>query len=455
LKTTSEPLSHSAKQKSASTRAIKKVGLFSFVFVMYSYNTAGPFGLEDQVRTSGPGMALIYQLLIPFFWCIPISLVAAELTTAMPVEGGFYRWTRAAFGDFWGFLAGWWNWCASFLLGALYAVLFTDYVAYYFPQLTGWRHFLVAVSVIAVISYVNVRGIRLVGRVATVLELGILAVVLIMCVMSARMWHYNPFLPVIPPHKPVFQVFGIGLALGLWLYAGYEQVSSVAEEVEDPQRNYPRALAWVVPLSMATYVLPTACALAALGDWEKWNTGYFSQAATLIGGPLLGLAMTAAAAVMNLAILNSTILATTRMPSSMAEDGYLSPYLARIHPRYGTPWIAILLSAGIYCLLASHSVTQLISVYIWLRIATSVLTVLSAWQLRRTRPDLRRTFRIPWGRAGLAYAVIAPLLMSGVAMIASDKFALKWGPVALLLGPGAYFLFRRRKDDQLIQSSTL
>ena len=439
----------------ASARAIKKVGLFSFVFVMYSYTTAGPFGLEDQVRTAGPGMALIYQLLIPFFWCIPISLVAAELTTAMPVQGGFYRWTREAFGDFWGFLAGWWNWCASFLLGALYAVLFTDYLAFYFPQLTGWRHFLVAVSVIAVIGYINMRGIRLVGKVATVLELGILLTVLVMCIMSVRMWHHNPFLPVIPPHKPVFQVFGVGFALGLWLYAGYEQVSSVAQEVEDPQRSYPRALAWVVPLSMLTYLLPTACALAALGDWEKWGTGYFSQAATLIGGPGLGFAITAAAAVMNLSILNSTILTTTRMPSSMAEDGYLSSSLARIHPKFCTPWIAIMLSAAIYCLLAWHSVTQLISVYIWLRIATSVLTVLSAWQLRRKRPDLPRTFRIPWGNKGLAYAVVAPLLMSGVAMIASDEFALRWGPVALLLGPLAYFLFRRKKNDQLIQSSTL
>jgi amino acid transporter len=442
----------SPDRKSAAVQAIKKVGLFSFVFVMYSYTTAGPFGLEDQVRTAGPGIALIYQLLIPFFWCIPISLVAAELTTAMPVQGGFYRWTREAFGDFWGFLAGWWNWCASFLLGALYAVLFTDYLAFYFPQLTGWRHFLVAVSVIAVIGYINVRGIRLVGRVATVLELGILLTVLVMCIMSVRMWHHNPFLPVIPPHKSVFQVFGVGFALGLWLYAGYEQVSSVAQEVEDPQRSYPRALAWVVPLSMLTYLLPTACALAALGDWEKWGTGYFSQAATLIGGPGLGFAITAAAAIMNLSILNSTILTTTRMPSSMAEDGYLSPWLARIHPRFGTPWIAIMLSAALYCLLAWHSVTQLISVYIWLRIATSVLTVLSAWQLRRKRPDLQRTFRIPWGRTGLAYAVFAPLLMSGVAMIASDEFALRWGPVVLLLGPLAYFLFRRKKDDHLIQS---
>src|SRR5713101_5676910 len=156
---------------SATKSAVRKASLFYLVFVMFSYTTGAPFGLEDMVTTSGPGMTLIYLLVLPFFWCIPVSLVSAELTTAMPVEGGFYRWTRAAFGDFWGFLAGWWNWCASFLLGALYAVLFTDYLAFYFPQLTGWRHFLVAVSVIAMIGYVNVRGIRLVGRVATILEL--------------------------------------------------------------------------------------------------------------------------------------------------------------------------------------------------------------------------------------------------------------------------------------------
>ncbi len=79
---------------------IRRASLFYFVFVMYSYTTAGPFGLEGVVVASGPGMALIYDLVLPFFWSIPMSLVSAELTTAMPVEGGFYRWVRAAFGDF-------------------------------------------------------------------------------------------------------------------------------------------------------------------------------------------------------------------------------------------------------------------------------------------------------------------------------------------------------------------
>ena len=422
-----------------------KAGILSFVFVMYSYTTAGPFGLEDMVTTSGPGMTLLYHLLIPFFWCIPISLVAAELTTAMPVEGGFYRWSRVAFGDFWGFLAGWWNWCASFLLGASSAVLFTDYLKqYFFPQITRWEHYVVCVAIIGIIAYVNVRGIAMVGRVATVIEIAILLPVAALCLMSVRMWHHNPFVPLIPPHKPMFQVFGVGLALGIWLYSGYEQLSTVAEEVEDPQRNYPRALAWVIPLSIATYFVPTACALAALGNWQQWTTGYFSDAARLIGGTGLGFAITIAAAITSIALLNSTVLTTTRMPFAMAEDGYLSPFLSRRHPIFGTPWMAILLSTAIYCGLAWVSFTQLIAVYAWLRIATSILTVLSAWQLRRTRPEMPRAFRIPGGKGGLAYAVAAPIAMSAVALLASDRFGLIWGPVVLLFGIAAYGAFRRR-----------
>lgn len=429
---------------------------------MFSYNTAGPFGLEEQVSTSGPGMSLLYQFLIPFFWCIPVSLVAAELTTAMPVEGGFYRWTRAAFGDFWGFLAGWWNWSASFLLGAAYAVLFTNYVAPCLPHMSDSQRYLMGVAAIVVIAYVNVRGIRVVGTLATVLELSVLGAVLLMCIMSVHKWHLNPFVPFIPPGRPIYQVFGVGFSLGLWLYAGYEQLSSVAQEVENPQRNYPRALAWVVPLSMLTYLLPTLCSLAAVGDWQNWHDGYFAQAARIIGGQWLWLVITISAAVMALSILNSMVLSTTRMPFAMAEDGYFSNFLARVHPRFGTPWIAILLSAVIYCLLAWHSLSQLISVYIWLRIATTILTVLSAWRLRRTRPDLARSFRIPWGRFGLAYAVIAPIIVSAMAIVIpafssakADRFSTQWGPVVLLVGPAAYGILRLTRRNQLIQSRTL
>src|SRR5207245_6276996 len=175
--------------------ALRKASLLPFVFVMYAYATGGPFGLEDMVTKSGPGLTQLYLLLIPLFWCIPVSLVAAELTTAIPVEGGFYRWVRAGFGDFWGFLAGWWNWSASFLLGGAYAVLFTDYLVYYFPQITGWKHYLVSLALIALITWINVRGIQMVGQVATALEIFIFVPVMVMVVMSLTKWHHNPLVP--------------------------------------------------------------------------------------------------------------------------------------------------------------------------------------------------------------------------------------------------------------------
>jgi len=243
----------------------------------------------------------------------------------------------------------------------------------------------------------------------------------------------------------MFQVFGVGLALGLWLYSGYEQLSTVAEEVENPQRNYPITLALVIPLSMATYFLPTLFSLAALGNWQQWHTRYFSDAAELIGGRWLGFSMTLAAMFTNVTVLNATVLTSTRMPFVMAEDGYLPPLLTAKHPRYGTPWVAIVASSAVFGLLAFHTLAELITVYMWLRIATTVLTVLSAWRLRQTSPDLARPFRIPWGRTGLFYVVVAPLIMSAVALLGSDRFALRWGPVAILLGPLAYLFAGKRR----------
>src|SRR5271155_297627 len=388
-------------------------------------------------------MTLLYLLVLPLFWCIPVSLVTAELTTAMPVEGGFYRWSRVAFGDFWGFLAGWWNWSASFLLGGSYAVLFTDYLSYYVPGICGWKHWLVSFALIAFIAWINILGIQMVGKAATAFEIFIFIPVIAMTVLGLAKWHHNPFVPLVPPNQPFSKVFGVGLALVIWGYSGYEQVSSVAEDVENPQRSYPRALALVIPLSIAAYFLPVFAALAALGNWQQWKDGYFSTAALLIGGASLGNLMTVAAMVANVALFNSTMLTATPIPFALAEDGYLPPFLARRHSRYGTPWIAILISAAIYASLALHSVGELISIYGWLRGATTVMTVLSSWGLRRRQPDLPRTFRIPGGNLGLIYVIALPLAMTCVALGNSPPIAKLWGPWALAAGPVVYFVVKR------------
>jgi basic amino acid/polyamine antiporter, APA family len=164
--------------------------------------------------------------------------------------------------------------------------------------------------------------------------------------------------------------------------------------------------------------------------------------------------MTLAAMIGNVALLNSTILTTTRMPFAMAEDGYLSHALTRRHPRYGTPWLAIVVSAAIYALLAWQSLGQLISVYIWLRSATTVLTVLSGWKLRRSCPDLPRSFIVPGGRIGLLYVVGAPVVMALIALLGSDRFAMIGGAIGLAAGPAVYWFARRFSSSRHVELSS-
>jgi amino acid transporter len=422
----------------------ERLKLGAFVAVLYAYCAAGPFGFEEMISTSGPGMALLFLLLVPWLFSLPMSLATAELATALPVEGGFYRWTRAAFGDFWGFQCGWWNWTGTFLMNGAYAVALADYSAQIFPQLArGWRHWLVALFFLVLVAGLNIRGIRVVGNFTVAMLIVALVPVVVFTAVGLAQMRVNPFVPLTPPGKPWREVYGVGLSLGLWLYSGYEQLSTITEEVEDPARNFPRGLAIMVPLAMITFFLPILAGIGAGADWPAWTTGYIVTVARNIGGHWLGLAMFGAAMISVLLGLESTLLSSTRLPFTMSEDGYFHPSLARLHRRFHTPVQAIALTTAICAALAFFKLTQLIALYTWLRSSTSALTLLSVWRLRRTAPDLPRGFRIPGGKLGLAAVVMVPLLLFTWALINSDRAALRWGPVYLAAGPVAYYLVRR------------
>jgi amino acid transporter len=418
---------------------VSRIGLAPFVAVLYAYCAGGPFGFEAMVSTSGPGIALIFILVVPLFFSVPIALATAEMSSAMPVEGGFYRWTRAGLGDFWGFQCGWWNWTGTFLMTGAYGVMLADYVGQVTHLHSGVTHWLLAVAFLGLVAYLNIRGIRLVGNLALVLLLLALIPVAIFTWIGFAHAKFHPFEPLMAFGKSSHEVFGVGLALALWIYSGYEQMSTVTEEVENPTRNFPRALAVVVPLAVITFFLPIAAGLAALGNWREWDTGYIVTAARLIGGTWLEGAMFAAAVVCTFVLLDSTVLSATRLPFTMAEDGYLHPSLAKLSKRFGTPVLAILLSVVICSLLALASLTQLIAIYAWFRVSTSFLTLLSLWRLRSLRPELERSFKVPGGRIGVAAVVIVPTLLFSWALANSEIASSGWALAGLALGPLAYW----------------
>jgi amino acid transporter len=228
----------------------------------------------------------------------------------------------------------------------------------------------------------------------------------------------------------------------MWNYAGYEQLSSMTGEMKNPQKTFVRILAWNTPMNILTYILPTTLALAVLGNWQEWRTDYIVTASRLIGGPLLGAAMLIAAMIGTLSLSNSTILYTTRIPATMAQDGYLPAWLGKIHPRYGTPVRAIAVSALVYCILAKYPVEDLVNIYIWTRIATTLLTLLAAWRMRQKLPKAPRSFLIPGGAAGIAYILIFPAILCAVKVYYSEPLVLHWAPLLLASGPIVYAILR-------------
>src|SRR5512146_2905706 len=125
-------------------RELRHISLAPFVALLYAYCAGGPFGFEAMVSTSGPGLSLIFILVVPLLFSVPIALATGEMAAAMPVQGGFYRWTRAAFGDFWGFQCGWWNWTGTFLMSGAYGVMLADYVGQVIPLHNRFAHWLIA-----------------------------------------------------------------------------------------------------------------------------------------------------------------------------------------------------------------------------------------------------------------------------------------------------------------------
>jgi len=436
------PLTDVQQTAPQAKNAVRQIGFLPLLAIFYGYTAGGPFGYEDIFSGSGPGMALLFLTFVPFFWSIPMSFAAAELNSILPVQGGFYRWSRAAFGDFWGFQCGWWNWTGTFLLNSLYGVLLMDYLVHYIPGLQGNWKWLGACLALCALCSVNIRGIQISGWFSVALLIATAIPVAWLCGVSLFHWHYNPVLPWIPPGRPLGTVFGEGLALAMWNYAGYEQLSSVTAEMKDPQKTLPRLLIWNTPMNILTYTIPASLAIAALGNWGEWKTGYIVEASLKIGGPALGLAMLIASIIGTASLSNSTILYTTRIPATMAEDGYLPSWLGKIHPRFGTPARAICVSLIVYCLLAKFPVGDLVNIYIWARIATSLLTLLAAWQMRRKIPDAKREFLIPGGALGLGCALLFPAVLCGVKVYYSEPFVWHWAPWLLASGPVAYVILR-------------
>jgi amino acid transporter len=427
-------------------RLRRELGLVPLTAVVFFNVSGGPYGIEDVIPTFGPGLALLLLLLTPLVWSLPVSLAMSELASAIPDEGGYVTWVRRAFGPFWGFQVGWWSWIDSFVDVAIYPALFVEYLGFWYPDMTGRERWLLALAFIALLTLLNVLGVRPVGRAAVALALGALLPIAALTVAGLWTVRAAPWVPFLAEEQSLGAGLGLGLAVVMWNYGGWDTPSTTLGETRQPQRAFPAAMRLALPVVVAGYVLPMAAALASgSGDWRTWSTGSLPRIAAAVGGAWLGHAVALGAVLSAAGLFLTLVLTNSRLPFVLARDHQLPPAFGRIHERFGTPWVSVVVSAAIYAAFAAFSFKELIVLNVWLY-SLSLLVELAAFvRLRIAEPSLARPRRVAGGTRGMIVVTALPALFSLLAMATAGWLDTLAGLVAALTGPLAYYALRARR----------
>jgi amino acid transporter len=442
-----------------------QIRLFAVVAMIFIFVSSGPFGIEDMVSSSGPGLTLIMLLVLPVVWAMPMALVCSELGSALPEEGGYYAWTRRAMGEFWGFQCGWWSWTCQWVDSAVYIALVQGYVATWWPQLSGFELWAIGALLIALFAYTNIRGLNIIAMSSVLFAVVIIAPFLVEIVLGFAHWHGVPWRPLWPHGQTFGGSINLGLAVGVWMYSGYDSMSTIAGEVANPRRLIPRGLMIAMPLVVALYFLPTLAGLAGVGKWSQWATTggiSFVEVSKALGGPVLGYVMLGVAVISNLALYQDYLTSGSRPAYAMAQDRLLPRALYAAHPKYGTPWVSILFLAGLNLVLIISTFANLVVIDVMLNMFYYLLIFVAAVRLRQKEPGLERPFRI-WGNTAALVAICAPAVFIALWTIWSNAidtsttifghasftilgFTFGWygigGLVGLLAGPVAYAVFK-------------
>jgi len=430
---------------SAADAGIKKyrISMSTVVFMIFCLCAAGAYGIEDMIPQAGPGLTLAMLIVLPFVWSTPMGLVAAELGSAIPEEGGFYKWVQRACGEFWGFQAGWWRTISIYVDNTIYVVLAGAYVSS-IGNLTPTEEYLFKASMVVFFTYINVRGIKDVGFVTSTISLLVMIAFALVAAVGFANWQTNPFEPFTPPGQTLFQSFGAAIAIGVWVYSGYESMSTMAGEMEDPQ-IIPKATLITVPLIMAVYILPTMGGLASIGSWEQWSADGVSYGDVITSQiPTLGVVFVLIAVLANFSLFNTYIASGSRGFFALAADNLGPKTLVKCSKDRGVPYMAVL-SLGAFSLIASMLPFEVIVVVdVMLFISAYVLIFISACILRVREPELVRPFRVPVGTIGFIAMCTPPVIIAFLVLFISGTDYFVGGMLALVSGPVAYVFFKRK-----------
>ncbi len=405
----------------------RTLSLTAIVSIIFFTVSGGPYGLEDVFGLSGAGAGLLLVIITPLIWSAPISLMCAELATAMPSQGGYYVWSKRALGARGAFCQGWWAWLTTWVDMALYPLLFVQYLAYFWPAVGPEGSVFAKKGVMLVMIWVfvmlNLRGSGAVGGSAKVLGVLLLSPFVLMIVIGlykgiVNGFPNNPFVPFKAKGTSTFGAMTGGLFVVMWNYLGWEGVSTVAGEMKNPRRDYPRALSISIPLITLVYLIPSLIGLAyASTSKVEWTAGTWTTVAEITAGKWLGVLMSVMGMASAIGLFAGLLMVNSRVPFVMGRDGYFPRNFMKLN-KNRAPWVSLVVSALIYSavVLLFNDFEALATVDVMLYCGVLFLEFASLLVLRAKQPELARPFRIPGGWFGAIAVLVGPLLVVAVAI---------------------------------------
>lgn len=382
------------------------------------------------------------------------ALTYAELAAALPEAGGEYVYLREAYGPLWAFVYGWTQmWVAKSGSIATLATAFFYYLANFFPGLEATLAIvplplgaggapleirygqILSMAVILVLAGVNYFGVRFGGGVQVVVT--IVKVVLIAAVIVIGLGASQGAVANFSTFREApggWSGFFVALVAALWAYDGWNNVAMVSSEIQQPQRNLPKALILGTLGVIAIYLLANVAYFYVLDSQQVGTTDRVAaEMMRKVMGSTGAAAVSIAAMISIFAALNGSILTGARVPYAMAKDGLFFECIGKVHPRYFTPansilamncWAALLVLSGRYEQLFTYVI---FSSWILYGMATASVIV-----LRKRRPDLARPYRT------LGYPLIPVMfVLVAIALLVST---LQSSPRESLLGIGIILL---------------
>ncbi|MFZ0739445.1 MAG: amino acid permease [Candidatus Acidiferrales bacterium] len=395
----------------------------------------GIFLKPSEMAAVGGSVSLVYAAwIVGGLLTLFGALSFAELGAAMPEAGGQYAYLSKGLGPVWGFLFGWMHSTVGesasaasiaaglarflgFLIPAIGAPIFVWHLASPFTGrpydfVFSWAQ-PVAVGALALFTFINYLGVRLGGQVQV--GLTVLKVAAVLAIVGVGFWfghgsvaHFHPFWPVKTANGTIGP-FLAALAAALWAYDGWEDLNRVGSEIQNPQKNFPRALAGGTILVAGIYLLFNAVCFYALPFAKvAGSQNVASDVVASFAGRGAAVWITLAMIVAALGSLNSSLLSGARVPYAMARDGLFFRVTASVHPKFRTPGGALIFQGILASLMAlTGTFEELTALFIFAAWIFYALSVVAMFRLRRIAPEMPRPYRT-WG-----YPVVPGLFLVG------------------------------------------